>query len=279
VGALLAREIDPDLGSAGADGPRGWGSCPDPARSQVDELTAWLRSALGPSLVGVYLHGSLAMGCFNQKASDNDLIVGAADGLGPAARRGLADHLLAQSGAPHPLEISVLSLAALRPWRHPAPYDFHYSESRRERFLESRVHGEVPPGGVDPDLAAHVTVLLRRGVRVWGRPIAEVFPPVPRRDYLDSVRADLEWSRERWEGDPAYAVLNLARTCAFLADGSVLSKDEGGRWALAAMPDRFAPLLSAALGRYAGNGNPPIAAADVEAFALFCRAAYLDREP
>jgi predicted nucleotidyltransferase len=145
----------------------------------VEGLTARLRSAIGPPLVGVNLHGSLAMGCFNPRSSDIDILVAAAIGLSPEVRLGLADHLLAHSGAPHPLEISVLSLAGLRPWRHPAPYDFHYSESWRERFVDARGHGEAPPGGEDPDLAAHVTALLHRGVRVWGRPIAEVFPPAP----------------------------------------------------------------------------------------------------
>jgi predicted nucleotidyltransferase len=258
--------------------PFGWDSCPDPARRQVDGLAAWLRSALGSSLVGVYLHGSLALGCFYPATSDIDVLVVTAVALSPTARLGLAGHLLAHSRSPHPLEISVLTIEGLRPWRHPAPYDFHYSESWRGRFLAARGHDEVPLDGVDPDLAAHVTVLAHRGVCVCGKPIGEVFPPVPRRDYLESVRADLEWSRASWADTPAYAVLNLARTCAFLTDGSILSKDEGGRWALHGMPPRFAPLLSAALDRHAGRGNAEIAVADVEAFSSHCHAEYLDRE-
>jgi predicted nucleotidyltransferase len=259
--------------------PFGWDTCADPARRQVEGLAAWARSALGASLVGVYLHGSLALGCFNPEASDIDLLVVTADGLGAAARLDLADYLLEHSRSPHPLEISVLTLAGLHSWRHPAPYDFHYSESWRERFLEARGLGEVPPGGVDPDLAAHITVLEHRGICIWGKPIANVFPPVPRHDYLDSVRADLEWSRASWADNPAYAVLNLARTCAFVVTGSVLSKEEGGRWALGKMPKRFEALLSAALDRYAGRGNPWIAVADIEAFSLFCQTEYLEKEP
>lgn len=258
---------------------RGWDSCPDPARRQVDGLVAWFRSAVGSSLVGVYLYGSLAMGCFNPEASDIDLLVVTTHELNPEARLGLADHLLANSGSPHALEASVLTLSGLHPWRHPAPYDFHYSESWRNRLVEARAGGAVPPGGADPDLAAHVTVLAHRGVCVWGRPIGEVFPPVPRRDYLDSIMADLDWARDSWADNPAYTVLNLARTCAFLADGAVLSRDEGGRWALREMPARFAPLLTAALDQYAGRGKPQSTLADVEAFSEFCHAGYLDREP
>ena len=34
------------------------------------------REAIGENLLGVYLHGSAAMGCFNPKSSDLDLLVG-----------------------------------------------------------------------------------------------------------------------------------------------------------------------------------------------------------
>lgn len=33
------------------------------------------KDILGENLVGVYLHGSLAMGCFNPQRSDIDLII------------------------------------------------------------------------------------------------------------------------------------------------------------------------------------------------------------
>ena len=34
------------------------------------------RETIGENLLGVYLHGSAAMGCFNPKSSDLDLLVG-----------------------------------------------------------------------------------------------------------------------------------------------------------------------------------------------------------
>ncbi len=160
--------------------PFGWDSCPAPVREQVERLMGWTREELASSVVGLYLHGSLAMGCFNPGASDIDLLLVVDHALPPAGRPGLADYLLGRSGSPHPIELSVLTTSGRRPWRHPSPYDFHYSEDWREKVTTLRASGHTPPPGVDADLAAHITVLSRRGRCLQGRPITEVFPAVPR---------------------------------------------------------------------------------------------------
>ena len=41
----------------------------------TDRLTEESRKIFGENLTGVYLHGSLAMGCFNPDKSDIDLII------------------------------------------------------------------------------------------------------------------------------------------------------------------------------------------------------------
>lgn len=41
----------------------------------LDDFTAMCREIFDGSLTGVYLHGSMAMGCFNPEKSDIDLIV------------------------------------------------------------------------------------------------------------------------------------------------------------------------------------------------------------
>jgi len=53
----------------------GWSDCPDPIRGQVLGLLEALDALLGRNLAAVYLHGSLAMGCFNPQRSDLDLLV------------------------------------------------------------------------------------------------------------------------------------------------------------------------------------------------------------
>lgn len=41
----------------------------------LDKIKALFVEELSENLVGIYLHGSLAMGCFNPSRSDVDLVV------------------------------------------------------------------------------------------------------------------------------------------------------------------------------------------------------------
>ena len=49
----------------------------------TDEFVIQGRKILGDNLTGIYLHGSAAMGCFNPKESDIDLLVVVKDALSP----------------------------------------------------------------------------------------------------------------------------------------------------------------------------------------------------
>ena len=234
----------------------GWTHCPTSVRRQTLALVDGLHQALGDDLLGVYLHGSLAMGCFNPQRSDVDVLAVTRDQLAPAVRPRLARLLLRLSGVPNAIEISVLSHAALHPWRHPAPYEFHYSEDWRDRTQAHLDHGawpETETTPTDPDLAAHITVTRLRGVCLWGLPAAEVLPPVPPADHTDSIRADFVWGRDLMAVNPVYFVLNACRARAFVAEALVLSKDEGGEWGLRELPSAYGPTIRQALRLYRGE--------------------------
>ena len=49
-----------------------------------------------------------------------------------------------------------------------------------------------------------------------------------------------------------YITLNLARVLAYKKEGLILSKKEGGEWALNDVPGEYHPLISAAMSEYAG---------------------------
>ncbi|WP_309118987.1 aminoglycoside adenylyltransferase domain-containing protein [Paenibacillus sp.] len=229
---------------------------PEAARIQVEAIVRSLRETLGAPLVGVYLHGSLAMGSFQPERSDLDLVA-VYDGEVPAAAKAMiATELLGLSGAPHPIELHICKLADLHPWRHPCPFAFHYSEGWRGSFEAALAEGgdgavERPPssaaldrlgalaafaGALDPDLAAHVRVVRERGVSLWGRPIAETFPAVPDADYRAAIVADVDVPFRDVSKQPVYYVLNWLRVLRFVADGAVLSKEEAGVWGMSAMP-------------------------------------------
>lgn len=234
-----------------------WSDAPADVRNEVHELITSLSDALGNKLVGVYLHGSLAMGCFNPDRSDVDVLVVVRERMPTAPRRRIAEVLLTLSGNPAPIEISVLAWDDLHPWRHPTPFDLHYSEDWRESLTTALAtmetmdeKFEVGAPRVDADLAGHITVVRSRGVVLHGPPPTDVFPAVPRTDYLDSVGGDICGGLERIHAEPVYAILNACRTLGYLADGMIRSKDEGGAWALTHLPDEHRSVVSQALATY-----------------------------
>jgi streptomycin 3"-adenylyltransferase len=234
----------------------GWKNCPDSTRGQVSRLVSALRSRLERDLVGVYLHGSLAMGCFNPAASDVDLLAVTKGSPIVDAQKRIVEELLKLSKAPTPLEISILRTSDLAPWRHPTPYLLHYSEDGREQAQRDLADGawrhwnDAPK--VDGDLAAHITILHKYGVCLYGEPIEETFPAVPPADYLDSILSDLAWIKEHMEQHPASAVLTLCRVLAYVREGKILSKDEGGRWAMDKLPNPLLLPVRSAMQVYSG---------------------------
>lgn len=237
----------------------GWSSCPGAIRQQVEGLTADLAAILGPALCGVYLHGSLAMRCFNPERSDIDLLVVTRERMDTAMKRGVGEALLRWSNAPRPIEISFLAQAHLDPWQYPPPFDLHYSEEWRglyERHLRTGEWNEWSMSARrDPDLAAHIAITNARGVSIHGLPIRDVFPVVPPVDYLASILYDVEEAPHVIEENPVYAVLNLCRVRRYLHDGAIGSKDEGGAWAEGVLDTRHAAIVSKALVAYRETGG------------------------
>jgi streptomycin 3"-adenylyltransferase len=220
-------------------------------KTQVEQLTYGVRDLLRDNLLGIYLHGSLAMGCFSPGQSDLDVLVIICDGMAMETKRGVGALLLGLSKNPAPIEISFLREADMQPWRYPTPFDLHYSELWREHVTRDLESGIWPawraPQRGDPDLAAHITVTRQRGVCLYGMSISSVFPAVPRSDYIDSVMKDVDEALSAIHENPVYAVLNACRTLAFLCDGHVMSKDEGGAWALQHLPPELHGVVMIAL--------------------------------
>ena len=258
-----------------------WPDCPAEVREQVDELCAALSAALAEQLVGVYLHGSLAMGCFNPQRSDLDLLAITTDRMALATKRRIAEFLLACSLRPQPIEISFLAQAQLAPWRHPTPFDLHYSEAWRVRYTKDLEAGTWQRWNDseqrDPDLAAHVTVAYQRGICLAGAPIAGVFPSVPDQDYRASITADIQDSLASIAANPVYTILNCCRTLAYIREGHVLSKEEGGRWGKQALPGEFHGLVATALEAYRSDaGDPGFDPGALDTFAAYMRRVLLE---
>ncbi len=256
----------------------GWADCPHSVRTQINTFIDDLQVILKYNLPGIYLHGSLAMGCFNSDRSDIDLLVVTARGMSIETKRRVIQLLFYASMAPSPIEISFLVEQQMHPFQHPLPFDLHYGESHREQYRQALINGEWMRWNDetkrDIDLAAHLTVTLARGVCLFGKPINEVFPAVLAQYYAASIVDDFQWGRNRMVDNPLYFILNACRVYAYLLDGSIFSKDEGGSWGLLTLPGAYHSVIAQALEIYRGSRkDEPF---DVAALDLF--ATYMDEQ-
>ncbi len=163
------------------------------------------------------------------------------------------------SKSPAPIEISFLRQRDLHPWEYPTTFDLHYSEDWREDTASDLASGAWGEGDEqtyrDPDLAAHIVLTLHRGVRLYGEPIPEVFPQVPAEHFVASIMEVFDSEEQLTADDPVYFVLNACRTYAYLLEGHVYSKDEGGVWALGVLPGEHRSLVARALEIYRWEGR------------------------
>lgn len=239
-------------------------------RLQAQELAQQLVESLGAELVGVYVHGSVALGTFNPAVSDLDVIAVTRRRTNVDEKHMVIEILARTSGHPAPIEFHMLSESDFRPWRHPTPFDFHYSDIWSDASRSDLPDALARQREADPDLAAHVTVARTHGLTLHGPPAREVFPEVPWSDYVDSLLGDLQWIRQTEQPEPEYRVLSPARIWATLATQDVHSKESGAVWALKWVQPDFRSLLAAALARYRGKTEEFAADADtLERFAAY----------
>lgn len=224
----------------------------------LDEFVAQTKELLGDRLTGVYLHGSAVMGCFNPRKSDLDLIIVVDGSLPDEVKRAYMEMTVAASaaGPAKGIEMSIVRREVCRPFVYPTPYELHFSEGHRDWYSEDPEDYVQKMRGTDKDLAAHFTIINKRGRRLYGAPIREVFAEVPKEDYMDSIWFDVENALEEILSCPMYLTLNLGRVLAYQEAGLVLSKQEGGEWALRSLPAEYHPLIRDALREYTEDTEP-----------------------
>jgi streptomycin 3"-adenylyltransferase len=232
----------------------GWENAPPEVRDQVRRVTEGTGDILGGDVVGVYLHGSLALGCFNAARSDIDVLAVTRRKLTDDDKLAFVDLFLHASLDPYGIEADVVTTEQLRTWRHPTPFELHYWESRREEFAFDPLGTLASIGIENADLAAHVTVTRAAGIPLVGPPPEAVFPRVPDADLRDSLLRDLQWSRD--VRSALYGVLSPCRIWATLETGGIHSKATGAAWALERLPHELKPLVERALASYTGTGEP-----------------------
>lgn len=232
-----------------------WKTCSSEIKDFVTDLLYITKEIIKEDFIGFYIHGSLAMGGFNPKSSDIDVLVLTHKIMTVETKRKLAELFLNFSNDPFPVEISFINKEQLKKWTHPCPFDFHYSEFWRGRYQDDLSKGTYQHlnGKLrnDADLAAHITIVNHRGICIEGPPIDEVFPKIPRSHYISSILGDFQECLENIEEDPIYCTLNLIRVYWYLKADIISSKQEAGEWGLSSFPKEFSFTIQKVINSYA----------------------------
>ncbi|MBQ8640515.1 MAG: DUF4111 domain-containing protein [Lachnospiraceae bacterium] len=215
------------------------------------------REILGTGLTGIYVHGSLAFGCFRWDCSDIDFLVVVNRTPTQEKKETMIRVLLELDleGPPKGFEMSVLEETNCRPFVYPTPFALHYSNSHRERAMANLSEYCRTMNGLDRDLGAHVTVTREVGWCLCGKPVREVLGEVAREDYLDSIRFDVEAADSEILENPVYMILNLCRVAAFARENLILSKAQGGSWGMEKLSGEHQMLVKRAYRTYT-DGEP-----------------------
>lgn len=234
----------------------------------LNKIKLSYRSILGPKLVGIYVHGSLAFGCFRWEVSDIDFLVVVNAPLEEQEKEALISELLALDAyaPPKGFEMSVVLESVCAPFRYPTPFELHFSNAHKARCRENLSEYCRTMNGTDKDLAAHFTVIRQVGQVLYGKPIPEVFSEIPKTAYLDSILGDIADAAEDITEQPVYYILNLCRVLGYLESGQVISKAQGGLWGMRNLP-ADAEIIRAALDAYLGSAAFHVAPDKCQTFA------------
>ena len=218
----------------------------------LSEIAQQYKQILSENLIGIYVHGSIGFGCFNWDRSDIDFIVIVKTPLSYQTKVQLLDILvkLNNQAPPKGFEMSVVLEEHCRNFIYPTPYELHFGSDWLDGYLKdpsSICNDEIK---TDIDLAAHFTVIKNVGIVLCGKLISDVFGNIPKEDYLDSICKDIENAIEQVVDNPVYIILNLCRVYAYIKSGEIISKEDGGKWGLANLPEKYHNLIASMLNNY-----------------------------
>jgi predicted nucleotidyltransferase len=229
----------------------GWDNCPESLKARVGDIAGVFRNTLAGSLTGIYLHGSLAMGCFNPEISDIDFLVVVDQKLTIPQKQEIIKYLTGSDTGKASPEMSIVTTESLTNIVYPSPFELHYSNSFRAAYASGGFNWEEQR--FDTDLAAHYMSVRERSVCLYGKPAKETIPEIPPEMFIASLVQDLHWLRQEISRIPfRQVVLNPCRAMAYASENRFMSKMEGGQWAITHLPPKYSILIESALNDYAG---------------------------
>ncbi len=236
----------------------------------MKQVNDWIAHILKDNYVGVYFHGSLRLGSFNPHKSDLDFIVVVKEKMDAKTKELIWDKLLEQVGLfpEKGFEFSAVLAENCINIKHPVAYELHGSGAWIDRYKADKSTVINDDRKVDPDLASHFRVInVPNDAMDFGKPSKEVFAEVPREYVIDSNYQDTLECAEDIIRHPLYCVLNLCRFCALLRDDLILSKYDGGKWALEHLHTAYQDVIKLAMEDYRSDTDAVYNNARLKGFA------------
>ena len=230
--------------------------CSEALQGRIARYATGLIEILGGNLVGVYLYGSLARGCYHAGPSDVDTIVvtgrDCAESEYPAI-------LQVHKDVGAPVDPVFVTEEQLNADVFPTPIGFLVKPIEGHKIVH------VPEGRGD--------FLLQRqdayeaGVALAGPSPREMIRPVPWPLLAESLDYLFPHIITRFKNP----VLMLCRIAYAHTHHSLCCKRRAGEWAVEAFEERWRPMISAALAQYAeGVTGPAATSMELQEFEAYC---------
>lgn len=221
-----------------------------------------LHKMLRDNLVGLYLHGSLAMGAFLPTKSDIDIIATLNRPLSDVQReelRHVSSEVLLPSAASG-LDLTLLTTEAARHPTEDSSWEAAIQVRRSHHSQQAQMRERA-----DPFLFIDVAVVRKHGVTIAGPSADDSLGPVATRLIGDACAENCRvWASRDVFHDPASGVLNVCRAWQFLEEETLVSKVEAGEWAKC-RTDKDA-LVETALASRRGDTSVILGHAEVKEF-------------
>ena len=97
----------------------GYKDLPFEILNQINNVVDIWRRHLGDNLIGVYLHGSIALNAFHLDSGDIDILVVVRDSLEVVTKLEIAGDIIEIDRSPRPLEMSAVKQIDAKNWKTP----------------------------------------------------------------------------------------------------------------------------------------------------------------
>lgn len=223
--------------------------------NQIGKAVSLVKEILNNRILGIYLYGSAVLGGLHPN-SDIDILVITQSSITRLDRELLTKKLMSVSGRvgdthKRPIELTIISIADIRPWCFPPICDYMYGEWLREE-LEA---GYIPQSYTESDAAILLWQTREHSMLLYGAKVEDLIPPIPLDDIRRAILESLPNLLLNIKGDERNILLTLSRMWYTLETGKICPKHIAAQWALTKLPPALIGVLSKAIDGYLGRAE------------------------